>query len=68
MEVKVQKLESAMNEVTKDVQEKENRINKLEAEMRTTVAASELTQLQAKLDETEKRLETILRVNQSLQV
>ncbi|XP_067992949.1 centromere-associated protein E isoform X2 [Melanerpes formicivorus] len=67
MEVKIQKLENEINEVAKDVEKKNDRISKLEEQVTTRVSVSELTQLQAKLDETEKQLRTTLTVNQSLQ-
>ncbi|NXN14669.1 CENPE protein, partial [Indicator maculatus] len=67
MEVKIQKLENAINEVAKDVEKKDDRINELQEQIKTRVSVSELTQLQAQLDETEKHLKTTLTVNQSLQ-
>ncbi|XP_054018723.1 centromere-associated protein E [Dryobates pubescens] len=67
MEVKIQKLENEINEVAKDVEKKNDRINELEEQITRRVSVSELTQLQAKLDETEKQLRTTLTVNQSLQ-
>ncbi|NXF53231.1 CENPE protein, partial [Oceanites oceanicus] len=67
MEVKIQKLENVINEVGKNVKEKDDRINKLQAQIRIKTATSELTQLQAKLSETEKCLRTALTENQSLQ-
>ncbi|NXI98148.1 CENPE protein, partial [Psophia crepitans] len=67
MEVKIQKLENVINEVGKNVKEKDDRINKLQAQIRINTATSELTQLQAKLNETEKCLRTALTQNQSLQ-
>ncbi|NXJ98678.1 CENPE protein, partial [Corythaixoides concolor] len=67
MEVKIQKLENVIDEVGKNVKEKDDRINKLEAQIRIKTATSELTQLQAKLNETEKCLRTTLTENQSLQ-
>ncbi|XP_054238811.1 centromere-associated protein E [Indicator indicator] len=67
MEVKIQKLENAINEVAKDVEKRDDRINELQEQIRTRVSVSELTQLQAQLDETEKHLKTTLTVNQSLQ-
>lgn len=68
MEVKIQKLENVINEVGKNVEEKDDEINKLQAQIRIKTATSELTQLQAKLNETEKCLRTALTENQSLQV
>ncbi|NXI63346.1 CENPE protein, partial [Anseranas semipalmata] len=67
MEVKIQKLENVINEAEKNVREKDDRINKLQAQMRIKTATNELTQLQAKLNETEKCLRTALTENQSLQ-
>ncbi|NXC68403.1 CENPE protein, partial [Anhinga anhinga] len=67
MEVKIQKLENVINEVGKNVKEKDDRINKLQAQIKIKAATSELTQLQAKLNETEKSLQTALMENQSLQ-
>ncbi|NXX75086.1 CENPE protein, partial [Urocolius indicus] len=67
MEVKIQKLENVVNEVGKEVREKDDRINKLEAQIEMKTATSELTQLQAKLNETQKCLKTALTKNQSLE-
>ncbi|NXF34290.1 CENPE protein, partial [Nyctibius bracteatus] len=67
MEVKIEKLENVIKEVGKNVEEKDDRINKLQAQIRIKTARSELTQLQAKLNETEKCLRTALTQNQSLQ-
>ncbi|XP_009980706.1 PREDICTED: centromere-associated protein E, partial [Tauraco erythrolophus] len=67
MEVKIHKLENVINEVGKNVKEKDDRINQLQAQIRIKRATSELTQLQAKLNETEKCLRTTLTENQSLQ-
>ncbi|KAM6346746.1 centromere-associated protein E [Podargus strigoides] len=67
MEVKIQKLENVINEVGKDVKERDDKINKLEAQIRIKTATSELTQLQDKLNETEKCLRTALTENQCLQ-
>ncbi|XP_028939829.1 centromere-associated protein E, partial [Antrostomus carolinensis] len=67
MEVKVQKLESVINEAGKNVKEKDDMINKLQAQIRIKTSTSELTQLEAKLNETEKCLRTALTENQSLQ-
>ncbi|XP_010128196.1 PREDICTED: centromere-associated protein E, partial [Chlamydotis macqueenii] len=66
-EVKIQKLESIINEVRKNLKERDDRINKLQAQIRIKTEASDLTQLQAKLSETEKCLRTALTENQSLQ-
>lgn len=68
MEVKIRKLETAISEAEKDVKEKDDRINKLQAHIRIKTDTSELTQLQAKLNETEKCLRTALSEKQSLQV
>ncbi|XP_021252505.1 centromere-associated protein E isoform X2 [Numida meleagris] len=67
LEVKIQKLENSVNEAGKNLREKDERINKLQAQIRITTTADELTQLQAKLNETEKCLRTSLTENQSLQ-
>ncbi|NWU63816.1 CENPE protein, partial [Pterocles burchelli] len=67
MEVKIQKLENVINEVGKTVKEKDDRINKLQAQIRVKTETSELTQLQAKLKETEEGLRSALTENQSLQ-
>ncbi|KAM6270189.1 centromere-associated protein E [Porphyrio hochstetteri] len=67
MEVKIQKLENVIDEVGKNVEEKDDMINKLQAQIRIQPATSELTQLQAKLMETENCLKTALTQNQSLQ-
>ncbi|NXE73471.1 CENPE protein, partial [Cochlearius cochlearius] len=67
MEVKIQKLENVIKEEGKNVKEKDDRINKLQAQIRIITETSELTQLQAKLNETEKCLRTALTENQSLQ-
>nr|XP_047922404.1 centromere-associated protein E isoform X1 [Anser cygnoides] len=67
MEVKIQKLENIINEAEKNVREKDDRINKLQAQIKVKAATSELTQLKDKLNETEKCLSTALTENQSLQ-
>ncbi|XP_074721204.1 centromere-associated protein E [Strix uralensis] len=67
MEIKIQKLENVIDEAGKNVKEKDDRINKLQAQIRTKTATSELTELQARLNETEKCLKTALTENQSLQ-
>ncbi|NWS73103.1 CENPE protein, partial [Crotophaga sulcirostris] len=67
MEVKIQNLENVINEVGKEVKEKDDRISKLQAEIGVKSATSELTHLQVKLRETEKCLRTALTENQSLQ-
>ncbi|NWX00924.1 CENPE protein, partial [Caloenas nicobarica] len=66
MEVKIQKLETVVSEAGKDIKEKDDRINKLQAHIRIKTDTSELTQLQAKLNEMEKCLRTALSENQSL--
>ncbi|NXM04965.1 CENPE protein, partial [Tyrannus savana] len=67
MEVKIQKLENVINEVGENVKEKDDRINELQAQISIKTETSELTQLQAKLNEKEKCLRTALTENQSLQ-
>ncbi|XP_027532919.1 centromere-associated protein E isoform X2 [Neopelma chrysocephalum] len=67
MEVKIQKLENVINEVGENVKEKDDRINKLQAQISIKTETSELTQLQAKLNEMDKCLKTALTENQSLQ-
>ncbi|XP_050194004.1 LOW QUALITY PROTEIN: centromere-associated protein E [Myiozetetes cayanensis] len=67
MEVKIQKLENVINEVGENVKEKDDRINQLQAQISIKTETSELTQLQAKLNEKEKCLRTALTENQSLQ-
>ncbi|XP_032042690.1 centromere-associated protein E-like [Aythya fuligula] len=67
MEVKIQKLENIAKEAEKNVREKDDRIDQLQAQMKVKAATSELTQLEAKLNETEKSLSTVLAENQSLQ-
>ncbi|XP_055652281.1 centromere-associated protein E isoform X1 [Falco peregrinus] len=67
MEVKIQKLEDVISEVGKNVKEKNDRINELQAQVTTKAATSELTHLQAKLNEMENCLRTALKENQSLQ-
>nr|XP_009687712.1 PREDICTED: centromere-associated protein E [Struthio camelus australis] len=67
MELKIQKLENVINEVGKNVKEKDDRINKLQEQIRMKTAASELAQLQATLNETEKCLRSALTEKQSLQ-
>lgn len=68
MELKIQTLENVLNEVRKSVTEKDDRINKLQAQIQIKTETSELTQLQTRLNETEKCLRTALTENQSLQV
>lgn len=68
MEVKIQKLENVINEAEKNAREKDDRINQLQAQMKVKAATSELTQLEAKLNETEKCLSAVLTEKQSLQV
>ncbi|NWQ94216.1 CENPE protein, partial [Burhinus bistriatus] len=67
MEGEIEKLKNVVNEVGKNVKEKDDRINKLQAQIRMKTETSELTQLQDKLNETEKCLRTALTENQSLQ-
>ncbi|NWW55145.1 CENPE protein, partial [Pedionomus torquatus] len=67
MEVKIQKLENVINEVGKSVEEKDNKINKLQAQIRMKTDTNELTQLQDKLNATEKSLRTSITENQRLQ-
>ncbi|XP_027762952.1 centromere-associated protein E [Empidonax traillii] len=67
MEVKIQKLENVINEVGENVKEKDERINELQAQISIKTETSELTQLQAKLNEKDKCLRTALTENQSLQ-
>ncbi|OXB56675.1 hypothetical protein ASZ78_013121 [Callipepla squamata] len=67
LEAQIQKLENSVNEAGKNLREKDDRINKLQAQIRITTVTSELTQLQSKLNETEKSLRTSLKENQSLQ-
>ncbi|XP_048160962.1 centromere-associated protein E isoform X3 [Corvus hawaiiensis] len=67
MEVKIQKLENVINEVGKSVKEKDDRINKLQAQLKVRTETSELTQLQAKLNEMDNCLRTALTEKQSLQ-
>ncbi|KAM4780808.1 centromere-associated protein E isoform 2-T2 [Cyanocitta cristata] len=67
MEVKIQKLENVINEVGKSVKEKDDRINKLQAQLKIRTETSELTQLQAQLSEMDNCLRTALTEKQSLQ-
>ncbi|XP_037991221.1 centromere-associated protein E [Motacilla alba alba] len=67
MEVKIQKLEKVINEVGESVKERDDRISKLQAQMRIRTETSELTQLQAKLNEMDNCLKTALTEKQSLQ-
>ncbi|XP_018861766.1 centromere-associated protein E [Parus major] len=67
MEVKIQKLENVINEVGESVKEKDNKIIKLQAQIRARTETSELTQLQAKLNEMDNCLRTALSEKQSLQ-
>ncbi|NXK19350.1 CENPE protein, partial [Arenaria interpres] len=67
MEVKIQKLENVINEAGKNVKEKDDKINKLQAQIRMKTDTNELSQLQEKLNATEKRLGTCLAENQTLQ-
>lgn len=68
MEVKIQKLENVINEVGESVKEKDDRISKLQAQIRIRTEASELTQLHAQLNEMDNCLRTALTEKQSLQV
>ncbi|XP_077638724.1 centromere-associated protein E [Lonchura striata] len=67
MEVKIQKLENVIYEVGESVKEKEDMISKLQAQIRIRTETSELTQLQAKLNEMDNCLRTALTEKQSLQ-
>ncbi|TRZ15080.1 hypothetical protein HGM15179_012009, partial [Zosterops borbonicus] len=67
MEVKIQKLKNIINEVGESVKEKDDRISKLQAQIRIRTETSELTQLQAKLNEMDNCLRTALTEKQSLQ-
>ncbi|XP_059327007.1 centromere-associated protein E isoform X3 [Ammospiza nelsoni] len=67
MEVKIQKLENVINEVGESIKERDDRISKLQAQMRIRTETSELTQLQAKLNEMDNCLRTALTEKQSLQ-
>ncbi|XP_016153400.1 PREDICTED: centromere-associated protein E [Ficedula albicollis] len=67
MEVKIQKLENVINEVGESVKEKDDRISKLQAQIRIKTETSELTQLHAKLNEMDNCLRTALTEKQSLQ-
>ncbi|XP_074848090.1 centromere-associated protein E [Carettochelys insculpta] len=66
MKTTIQKLEISVNEAGKNVKEKEDRIAILQTEMKKKVEASELVQLQAKLNETEKCLKNVLTEKQTL--
>ncbi|KAM9142729.1 centromere-associated protein E [Pangshura tecta] len=65
MKITIQKLENAVNEAGKNVKEKEERIAMLQTEIKMKAAASELNQLQAKLNETEKCLRNALTEKQT---
>ncbi|XP_053797476.1 centromere-associated protein E [Vidua chalybeata] len=67
MEVKIQKLENVIYEVGDSVKEKDDKISKLQAQIRIRTETSELTQLQAKLNEMDNCLRTALTEKQSLQ-
>ncbi|XP_068869370.1 centromere-associated protein E [Aphelocoma coerulescens] len=67
MEVKIQKLENEINDVGKSIKEKDDTINKLQAQLKIRTETSELTQLQAKLNEMDNCLRTALTEKQSLQ-
>ncbi|XP_042715901.2 centromere-associated protein E isoform X3 [Chrysemys picta bellii] len=65
MKTTIQKLKNAVNEAGKNVKEKEERIAMLQTEIKMKAAASELNQLQAKLNETEKCLRNALTEKQT---
>ncbi|NWY37164.1 CENPE protein, partial [Sylvia atricapilla] len=67
MEVEIQKLKNVINEVGESVKEKDDRISKLQAQIRIRTETSELTQLQAKLNEMDNCLRTTLTEKQNLQ-
>ncbi|XP_041280475.1 centromere-associated protein E [Onychostruthus taczanowskii] len=67
MKVKIQKLENVINEVGESVKERDDKISKLQAQIRIRTETSELTQLQAKLNEMDNCLRTALTEKQSLQ-
>ncbi|NXM97767.1 CENPE protein, partial [Sylvia borin] len=67
MEVEIQKLKNVINEVGESVKEKDDRISKLRAQIRIRTETSELTQLQAKLNEMDNCLRTALTEKQNLQ-
>ncbi|XP_066042391.1 centromere-associated protein E isoform X2 [Chamaea fasciata] len=67
MEVKIQKLKNVINEVGQSVKEKDDRISKLQAQIKKKPETSELTQLQAQLNEMDNCLKTALTEKQSLQ-
>ncbi|CAN8208954.1 unnamed protein product [Coccothraustes coccothraustes] len=67
MEVKIRKLENVINEVGESVKERDDRISKLQAQIRIRTETSELTQLQAELKEMDNCLKTALTEKQSLQ-
>ncbi|NWI17167.1 CENPE protein, partial [Crypturellus soui] len=67
MELKIQKLENVINEAGKNLQEKDDRINKLQEQIRKKTDASELTQLQTIINEKEKCLRNALTEKQNLQ-
>ncbi|XP_067424353.1 centromere-associated protein E [Emydura macquarii macquarii] len=66
MKTTIQKLQNKINEAEENVKEKEEKIAKLQAEKKMKAAASELTQLQFKLNETEKCLRNALTAKQTL--
>ncbi|XP_019381632.1 PREDICTED: centromere-associated protein E isoform X4 [Gavialis gangeticus] len=68
MKAEVKKLENTLIEMEKNVKEKEERIAVLLSELKRRSAASELTQLHAKLNETEKYLKSTLTEKQTLEV
>ncbi|KAM7168718.1 centromere-associated protein E isoform 1-T1 [Macrochelys suwanniensis] len=64
MKTTIQKLENAVNEAGKNVKEKEEKIAMLQT-IKTKAAASELKQLQTKLNETEQCLRNVLTEKQT---
>ncbi|XP_019408168.1 PREDICTED: centromere-associated protein E-like [Crocodylus porosus] len=68
MKAEVKKLENTLIEMEKNVKKKEERIAVLLSELKRGSAASELTQLHAKLNETEKYLKSTLTEKQTLEV
>ncbi|NXW72481.1 CENPE protein, partial [Hirundo rustica] len=67
MEVKIQKLKNVIDEVGESVKERDDRISKLQAQIKIRTETSELAQLQAKLNEMDNCLRTALTEKQSLQ-
>ncbi|XP_059578334.1 centromere-associated protein E isoform X3 [Alligator mississippiensis] len=68
MKAEVKKLENTLIEMEKNVKEKEERIAVLLSELKRRSATSELTQLHAKLNETEKYLKSTLTEKETLEV